>query len=176
MINQNELLFVVDENNTPLPPKPRHQVHSSGDWHRTSHVWIKNNQQQLLCQKRSLQKDKNPGIWEAYFGGHLHPQQEYLDGAIQEIQEELNLTFTREELNFFKVSQSFKNNEFQAIYYTIWNGDSKQIQFEKEEIDTITWLDIATIEKLCTHTPADWSFPNYTLDILPLLKSAAKSP
>lgn len=34
MINKDELLFVVDENNNPVEPKPRKKVHTKGYWHR----------------------------------------------------------------------------------------------------------------------------------------------
>ncbi len=38
----DELFFVVDEQDRPLAPLPRRQVHGSGAWHRVSHIGIIN--------------------------------------------------------------------------------------------------------------------------------------
>jgi isopentenyl-diphosphate Delta-isomerase len=118
VINKDEMLFVVDKNNNPLEPKPRSEVHSKGYWHRTAHVWILNFKNQLLCQKRSLLKDSNPGFWEPFFGGHLAPGVEYLDGAIEELNEELGLNIKKDQLKLFKIykEQGDKPSEFQGVF------------------------------------------------------------
>ena len=66
MIDIQELLFVVDENNQPLKPQLRSSAHKNGLWHRTTGIWVINKSKKVLCQKRSLKKDLNPGIWEAF--------------------------------------------------------------------------------------------------------------
>ncbi|HXS15141.1 MAG TPA: NUDIX domain-containing protein, partial [Candidatus Saccharimonadales bacterium] len=85
MIKKDELLFTVDENNLLQEPKPRNEVHANGYWHRTAHIWIFNDKKEILCQKRSLLKDMNPGKWEPFFGGHMAPQEEYIDNALLEL-------------------------------------------------------------------------------------------
>src|SRR3972149_9795928 len=106
MINDQELLFVVDENNKPLKPLPRRVVHSQGIWHRTSHIWVINVKKELLCQKRSMKVDRYPGFWEPRFGGHLAPDEDYLVGAVKEIGEELGVKVAPKRVVFFKVYKS----------------------------------------------------------------------
>lgn len=101
MIKKDELLFTVDEFNNPVEPMPRNEVHSKGIWHRTTQIWIINDRKQILCQRRSLLKDSNPGKWEAFWGGHLAPNQEYVDCALQELREELGISVSKSDLNFF---------------------------------------------------------------------------
>ena len=101
MINKNELLCVVDENDNPLEPKSREETHARRLWHRVAHIWILN-KGSVLCQQRSLLKDKNPGMWESFFGGHLSPNQEYIEGAVKELEEEIGIKVSTDDLNFYK--------------------------------------------------------------------------
>jgi isopentenyl-diphosphate delta-isomerase len=148
MINKDELLFVVDENNNPVEPRPRHEVHAKGFWHRNSHVWIANSKKEILCQKRSMKKDKKPGFWEAFFGGHLHPGMDYLEGADKEAKEELNIDFDKKDLIPFQVFKSEEGREFISIYLLKWDGDASKIKFEEDEIDELKWVGFEKLKKI----------------------------
>src|SRR5581483_7577210 len=102
MINPQELLTVVDEHDNPLTPLPRKEVHAKGLWHRTAGIWVVNTNGQILCQKRSLKKDVHPGLWEAFFGGHVLSGVEYLDSAAREMEEELGIKIDKKNLHFYK--------------------------------------------------------------------------
>ena len=134
MINKDELLFCVDENNNLIEPKPRQLVHSTGIWHRTSHVWIVNNKKEILCQRRSLLKDKAPGLWEGFFGGHIPPQVSYLDHAITELEEELGLEVSKGELKEAFVYKLTSGKEFVGVFVLNWGGDITKLKLE-----TIKW-------------------------------------
>lgn len=150
MIDNQELLFVVDENNEPLEPKPRSFVHKNGLWHRTSGIWVVNKNKQILCQKRSLKKDVKPGMWEAFFGGHLAPTEDYLQNAIEETGEELGISVKKEDFIQYKVLKSDKptHREFQGIFAVKLNGDIGNFKFEKEEIDELKWIPIEEVRKI----------------------------
>jgi len=140
MINKDELLFVVDENNNPVAPKPRQEVHANGYWHRVAHIWIINNKKEFLCEKRSLLKDMFPGYWEPSFGGHMAPNVEYLDCAKSELKEEIGIDMVDAKLKFWKVYKSDIYKEFMAIYIYKWDGDINDIIMEKEEVTEISWI------------------------------------
>ena len=167
MINKEELLFVVDENNNPIAPKPRHQVHANGYWHRVAHIWVINLKRKVLCQKRSLLKDTNPGRWEPFFGGHIAPDIEYLGGAKIEIREELGIDLDEKNLKFWKVFKNQSAYEFQGIYIYIWNGRSEDIVFEKEEIDQVIWVSLAEVSKnVLEELNNNWSKMGYEKELL----------
>jgi len=150
MINAEELLFVVDENNNPQNPLPRHIVHGKGIWHRATGIWVVNNNKQILCQKRSLKKDLKPGMWEAFFGGHLHPKETYLDNALEELSEELGIIVQKENLIAYKIFKSDKpsHKEFQHSFIYKLDREDTEFHFEKEEIDEIRWYDFETVKRL----------------------------
>lgn len=167
MIDSSELLFVVDENNNPIAPKPRSEVHKDGYWHRTSHIIVFNNKKQILCHKRSLVKDTSPGNWDPYFGGHLAPGVSYVDGAIEELKEEVGLIAKAQELKLWKIYQNKTNVEFQGVYIYIWNGDVKTLKFEKDEIDEVAWYAIDEVRSNSLIEKKDkWSKIEYLKDLL----------
>lgn len=47
-----EYIDIVDENNNPTGKvKEKQQAHEDGNFHRTAHVWIINDKNELLLQK-----------------------------------------------------------------------------------------------------------------------------
>lgn len=150
MIDNKELLYIVDEYNNPLEPQLRSIAHQNGLWHRTTGIWAINNKKQILCQKRSLKKDVKPGFWEAFFGGHLAPNEEYIHNAIQESNEELGFKINKEDLIPYKIFKSDKptHKEFQHIFALRLNKAIDELHFEKEEIDELKWIDIDKVKKI----------------------------
>ena len=166
MINGEELLYVVDENNNPVEGKSRNETHAKNLWHRCSHIWVVNSKNQVLCQKRTMLKDKNPGMWEAHFGGHVRYAEEYIDNALIESKEEIGLDRNKEDMIFFKIYKYNKDKEFQGIFYTYWNGDSKDLKLEKEEVETITWIAITELRKIFKEKDKAWVHQGYEEKIL----------
>lgn len=166
MINTEELLSVVDQNDNPIRPKTREEVHRNGYWHRISHIWIVNSQQQILCQKRTAGKDINPGKWEAHFGGHVANKEEYIDNAIKEIKEEIGIGRTKEDMIFFKIYKYDKDREFQGIFYTKWGGDIKTLFLEKEEVEKVAWKNISTLKKNFEEKNLSWTHHEYEKELL----------
>lgn len=150
MIDNRELLFVVDENNLPLEPQPRDVAHKKGLWHRTSGIWIINKENKILCQKRSLKKDVNPGMWEAFFGGHLAPEEDYAHNAAGEAGEELGIVVSEKDLIPYKIFKSDKPNhkEFQHIFALLLDKNIREFHFEKEEIDQLKWINLKVIREI----------------------------
>lgn len=172
MINTKELLFSVDEFNTPIQPQPRDISHATGIWHRVSHIWVVRSDGDILCQQRSLLKDSNPGLWEPFFGGHLAPEQSYLAGALGELKEELGIDKQANELSFYDVFKYIPGTEFQGIFATRWNGDITTLQLEKEEVEKIAWYSPAEIRRIVVESRDEpWTRLGYEGDLLDWLQT-----
>jgi isopentenyldiphosphate isomerase len=171
MINLDELLFSVDESNHPITPQRRALSHQTGIWHRSCHVWIVNDQQEILCQQRSLLKDSNPGRWEPFFGGHLAPGEEYAHSAIVELKEELALDISPDQLHFFTEHRYLEGTEFQGIFTLQWNGDLSALHLEEDEVQTVTWRVIDEVEQLVVRERSQqWTHIGYEGKLLNWLK------
>lgn len=169
MINTNELLFCVDENNNPIRPRPRRIVHETGIWHRTSHIWIINKKKQILCQRRSLLKDKAPGLWEGFFGGHIPPNTTYINHAITELQEETGLDVNKSDLRKIFVYKYLKGKEFIGVFVLEWNGDENNLTLEPDEVDMVRWIDVNEFRILIVKNVKDWSTMDYQDNLFKLL-------
>lgn len=161
----NELFFVVDENDSPLDSLPRRLVHGHGVWHRVSHIWILDGKGSVLCQQRSLQKELNPGRWEPFFGGHLRPQESYLEGAERELQEEVGLQAdTLTHLQTYKqydVGHGSYNNEFQGIFGMVWSEDISQLHFDDGEVEQVKWIKLSDVLSQLAAANKDWTNCGY---------------
>lgn len=176
-----ELLFVVDANNQPREPLPRKSVHGRGVWHRVSHIWLRNNKGQVLCQQRSLEKDLNPGFWECFFGGHMEPNETYEAAAIRELREELGITITIGDLQLWKVykytDKKGYNNEFMGVFVVQWSGDVKGLTFDDGEVAQVAWKNILAVKQEILENGDDsWTRVGYEADLLEELNSAHISP
>ena len=84
--------------------RERGVVHSDGSPHATSHVWIVRKNQKsgfdVLLQKRSKNKDSNPGCYDISSAGHVAAGDDYLESAVRELGEELGIYVKPEELKF----------------------------------------------------------------------------
>jgi len=178
MINKNELLFVVDENNKPLDPKPRHMVHREGNWHRVSVVWVINSKGQILAHRRSMLKDSGAGKWQICFGGHLNHEDSYQSGAHKELKEETGLDIPDYKLDLYKIHRSEKNvyfpdKEFQAIYYTFWDGDVANLVLEEEEVDIVEWYFLEDLKKLFSEKDTNWVEPEIFEEFVMFMENSA---
>lgn len=161
MINKDELLFCVDEENNPIDPKPRQLVHQTGIWHRTSHVWIVNNNHEILCQRRSLLKDKAPGLWEGFFGGHIPPQTSYLDHALTELKEEVGLKVEKQDLKELFIYKLERGKEFVGVFLLNWNGIESELVLEPDEVDQVRWYSKNTLRDQLNKNNGQWSVMGY---------------
>jgi len=170
MLNKDELLFVVDEDNNPLEPKPRREVHDNDYWHRTSDIWIINRKGQVLCQKRSYLKDFNPGMWESFFGGHLGPDEVYDVGAAKELREELGIHANKEDLTLFTIFKHDLYREFRGVFVFLWDGKLDTIVREEEEVDEVAWIDLARLKESYANEPEKWTPSGYEKELFAYLE------
>jgi isopentenyldiphosphate isomerase len=87
-----EWFEIVDDQDQVIGRAPRAECHGNPALvHRTAHVVVFSSDGRLLLQKRSADKDIQPGKWDTAVGGHLAPGETYEQGARREMREELGL-------------------------------------------------------------------------------------
>lgn len=152
-----EMFDIVDEKGEPTGVvKERTKVHEDGDLHRTSHVWIVRDNNEggidVLLQKRSENKDSNPGCYDISSAGHIKAGSGYLDSALRELKEELGIDASSEELELRlirRISYSdifhgklFEDNQVTRVYRMKGNDiDIRKLELQKEEVEEVIWMD-----------------------------------
>lgn len=125
-MKKQELIEIVDENNRPLGiKKEKLQVHLDGDWHRNTQIWVLNQKGEILINQRSEKQYQNSGQWASFFGGHLMAGENYLQGALREIEEELGLKIGKGRLKKGELRKSPGPNEFVQFYTLVLKSDDK---------------------------------------------------
>mgnify|MGYP003291494180 CR=1 FL=1 len=145
---KKEYFDVLDENgNKTGKTKLRSEVHKDGDWHKAVHIWIINENGDILLQRRCATKDSNPNMLDISSAGHLSAGDNSLQGAVRELKEELNLEVNPDELQFIKTlkrsskyTETFINNEFDDLYILRTKKKISEMQFQKEEISEIFFV------------------------------------
>ena len=72
-----EIFDVVNERDEVIGQQPRSEVHRLGLMHRAVHVLVFNAAGQVFLQKRSMKKDRQPGLWDSSASGHMDTGEDY---------------------------------------------------------------------------------------------------
>ncbi len=130
-----EMFDVVDDDDKVIGQAPRTECHGDPSLvHRVAHVMVFNSRGELLLQKRSVDKDIQPGKWDTSVGGHLDPGEDYLQAAIREMNEELGLTDIP--LTFLYKSQIRNDIESENVS-TYLAAIDEEVFFDPHEISEV---------------------------------------
>ena len=114
--------------------------------HHTSHVVIFHpDGERLLLQKRSRNKDIQPGKWDTSVGGHVDYGESIEEALLREAREELGLHDIKPRPLFRYVFQSKVERELINAYATVV-ADETEIKFDPEEIIEGRFWSLADIE------------------------------
>ena len=86
-----EIFDVVNERDEVIGQQSRSEVHRLGLMHRAVHVLVFNAAGQVFLQKRSMKKDRQPGLWDSSASGHVDSGEDYDACAVRELREEIGL-------------------------------------------------------------------------------------
>jgi len=90
-MTDHEIYDVVDRNNRVTGRATRREIHDKHLLHRSVHTLVFDAEGRLFLQKRSAQKDENPGLWDTSSAGHLDSGEGYPEAARRELMEELGI-------------------------------------------------------------------------------------
>jgi len=130
-------------------------VHTKGLWHRTAHVWVINSKDEILLQRRAINKRNFPDTWDISAAGHISAGEEPLHAAWRETKEEIGLDISQNDLKFLgTVTQEFIlnngtyiDNEFQNVYLVKVDIGINQLRLQKEELKALKWIKISEFKK-----------------------------
>jgi len=117
---QNEVFPIVNEQDEVIGKISRQEAHRSPHlMHRAVGVFILNSAGEILLQKRSATKDTFPNTW-ALPAGHVEYGENYLDTAVRELAEELQITANPKDLSLIGkiiVTEPWEKEIWQVYQY-----------------------------------------------------------
>lgn len=126
--------------------KTRTEVHEKGLWHRAVVLFVINEHDEILLQKRSRTKKMWPSLWDITAGGHVLTKEFGYQALIRETKEELNLDIKKEELIFIgcTISKNINNglidNHFNEFYIVRKNIDITTLTIDTDEVSDLKWI------------------------------------
>ena len=147
-----ELIEVVDENGDFTGEVlDKDIVHDRNLFHNEVAVFVINDQNQLLLQKRSANKRYNPNKW-ALCAGHVDAYESLENAVLREMKEEIGLDVPKSELYPYAERDKFvddSNSHFTYYYYVKTNKKEDEFTVQLEELSEVKWVDIdAVIEMI----------------------------
>jgi isopentenyldiphosphate isomerase len=155
---QEELLTQVDEHNKIIGSISRAVAHERpGVFYRTVYVLVKNQNREVLIQKRSPTKDLYPNYWDLSVGGHVNFGQSYEFAACKELMEELGLDVSK--IDLYAKGEVLVRLPKSGEWFTVFEYNLKpgeMIFASAEEITDTSWITIEDIKKSMVDKSLQW--------------------
>mmetsp|Transcript_33634 Transcript_33634/g.24294 ORF Transcript_33634/g.24294 Transcript_33634/m.24294 type:complete len:107 (+) Transcript_33634:10-330(+) len=91
-IASEEMVMLVDPENTPMGSVLRKTMRQDNLWHRASYIYIRDSQKRFYVQKRTLIKDLCPGYYDLCTGGVVGADEQDDVNAYRELEEEMGIS------------------------------------------------------------------------------------
>ena len=149
---KKEYLDIVNEEDEVIGKETRKKVHEIGLWHRGVHVFLFNEQGEMLIQKRSADRTSSPSLLDCSISEHVQAGESYLDAAMRGLKEELGIEgiegIELKKLVKFSMNYGINDNEISVIYEgKIGTNIIKFDPVEIEEIEEIFYLSMNEIKE-----------------------------
>ena len=158
---KDELIDVLDENGVKTGEiLSRKEIHKQGLWHRSIVVAIINENNEILLQQRSANKEKNANMWDISVAGHLSSGQDSLSAAAREINEEVsvNLGYSVDIKDFrymysFRTERKYSEDFIEKQFYDFFilrKNDLKleNIKFQESEVQSIKFCSMSDLREM----------------------------
>lgn len=149
----DEIFDVVDESDRVVGRETRATVHRLGLMHRAVHVLVFNSRGEVFLQKRSMKKDRQPGVWDSSASGHLNCGEDYDACAVRELGEEIGLTPAKPPRRLFNLPASKETDQEHVWIYTC--EAEGPFVLDLEEIDCGAWFAPAHLSRWIAERPQE---------------------
>lgn len=138
---KEDMLEVIDENDTIVDLKTRKEVHQKGLLHREIHIWFMTPDKEIIFQHRAKDKDTYPDKLDATVGGHVDPGMTYDETAFKEAKEETGIDIDPTKLKFigklfkktFDEATRLTNNAIRSQYVYLFKGNINDLKIETDK-------------------------------------------
>lgn len=119
-------VILVDEQDRPIGKMEKMEVHQKALLHRAFSVFIFNDKQEMLLQKRAETKYHSAGLWTNACCSHPQPGEDTIFSAQKRLQQEMGFTTSLQQAFSFIYKAPFENGltefEFDHILIGTFSG------------------------------------------------------
>ena len=136
-------------------------VHWEGSLHETVHIWITRQTEtgtEVLLQKRSANKDSNPGCLDISSAGHMQAGAEVMESALREMHEELGIEAEPADLEYIGAfrdryqkefhGRMFRDYEKMNVFLYTKTVDISTLHLQEEEVESVHWVPLEELKDM----------------------------
>ena len=150
-----EIFDVVNERDEVIGREERSEVHRLGLMHRAVHVLVFNAAGQVFLQKRSMSKDRQPGLWDSSASGHVDAGEDYDACAVRELGEEIGLQLDAAPQRLFKLAGGAETDQEHVWVYRC--KAEGPFRLHPEEIERGDWFAPAEVTRWMAERPEEFA-------------------
>lgn len=153
-----EKLILVNKNDEILGTMEKMEVHRKGLLHRAVSVFLFNDMDEMLLQKRAQTKYHSPGLWTNTCCGHPRPNEDVKTAASRRLLEEMGIeTSITKKFDFIykaSVENSLIENEFDHVFFGKFNGTPI---LNPDEVSDYKWTSILELKNEIKYSPSNFT-------------------
>jgi isopentenyldiphosphate isomerase len=150
-----EIFDVVNERDEVVDRQPRSVVHQLGLMHRAVHILVFNASGDVFLQKRSMKKDRQPGLWDSSASGHVDSGEDYDGCVLRELREEIGLELKSTPQRLFKIPASTRtDHEHVWVYRCSAEGP---FTLQADEIECGGWFSPEKVNRWTDESPEEFA-------------------
>ncbi|MEZ4799498.1 MAG: isopentenyl-diphosphate Delta-isomerase [Flavobacteriales bacterium] len=153
-----EEVILVNENDQEIGTMEKMQAHISGDLHRAFSIFLFNDNDELLLQKRASSKYHSGGLWTNTCCSHPRPGESLKDAVNRRLQEEMGISCDMSPAFQFiykaSLDQGLIEHEFDHVYIGTYNGKP---DINVDEVEDWKYVDLIWIENDILQNPGQYT-------------------
>ena len=150
----NEMVILVDNNDNQLGLMEKIEAHEKAILHRAFSVFILNDNNELLLQKRALSKYHSPGLWTNTCCSHPRYGESVINAGLRRLKEEMGFETEISSLLSFIYKAEFDNGLTEHEFDHVLVGRyTKNPSINKSEVSDWKWTDLDFLKKDVVSNP-----------------------
>lgn len=148
-------VILVNEKDEAIGTMEKMQAHLEGKLHRAFSVFVLNDDNKMLLQKRAAEKYHSANLWTNACCSHPMPNENIIDAANRRVKEELGMEIKDlKKLFSFQYKAELENNLTEhELDYVIWAKSNSEVKLNADEASDFVYLSKNEIKQLLIETP-----------------------
>ena len=143
----DDFVILVNKNDKKIGLMPKMEAHKKGALHRAFSVFIFNNKNELMIQKRNINKYHSPGLWTNTCCSHQKDGESNISAGKRRLLEEMGFCVELNEIGSFiynvGVDNGLVEHELDYILVGKYNGN---VKINSDEVDNWKWMSLDNIK------------------------------
>lgn len=141
-------VVLVNENDDQIGTMEKMEAHQLPHLHRAFSIFLFNNKNEMLLQRRALTKYHSGGLWTNACCSHPYPGEAVADAANRRLNEELGIATPLQKAFHFTYQAEFENGLFEHEFDHVFIGDFSGTPIpDPEEVADYCYKTIADIKR-----------------------------